>query len=123
MKYSIENQKIIAVIDNYFKGIFEGDVSKLKSIFHPNALLFGDIANEAYFKHVDEYLEIVNNRKSPKENNENFKMEIISIEILGNNAVAKLHVPMLGFNYYDLLSLSKVDGQWLIVNKLFTHIL
>ncbi|WP_394329748.1 nuclear transport factor 2 family protein [Zunongwangia profunda] len=29
---------------------------------------------------------------------------------------------MLGFNYYDYLSLFKINGEWKIVNKLFTNV-
>jgi hypothetical protein len=31
-------------------------------------------------------------------------------------------LPMLGYNYYDFLSLSKISGRWQIVNKLFTNV-
>ena len=48
-------------------------------------------------------------------------MKIIGIDIMGKIAIAKLHVPMLGYNYYDYLSLAKVNDDWKIVNKLFTH--
>ena len=75
-----------------------------------------------YFKNLGEYLEGVKNRKCPKELGETFNMKVLSIEILGNNAIAKLHLPMLGFNYYDLMSLSNIDSKWVIVNKLFTNV-
>jgi hypothetical protein len=29
---------------------------------------------------------------------------------------------MLGFNYYDFLSLLHLDGEWQIVCKVFTHV-
>lgn len=35
--------EIQAVINNYFEGIFYGDLQKLESAFHPQCLLFGDI--------------------------------------------------------------------------------
>lgn len=120
--YTKETTEIQSLIDDYFKGIFHGDVEKLRLTFHPQCLLFGDINGQPYFKNVDEYLEGVRNRKSPHEQGENFKMEILGIEILGNNAFAKLHLPMLGYNYYDFLSLSKISGRWQIVNKLFTNV-
>src|SRR5687768_7796534 len=120
--YTKETTEIQSLIDDYFKGIFRGDVEKLRLAFHPQCLLFGDINGQPYFKNVDEYLEGVRNRKSPHEQGENFSMEILGIEISGNNAIAKLHLPMLGYNYYDFLSLSKIAGRWQIVNKLFTNV-
>ncbi len=71
---------------------------------------------------MSEYLDGVRNRQSPKELEEEFHMEILSIEVLGQVAVSKVKVPMLGYNYYDFLSLSMVDGEWKIVNKVFTHV-
>lgn len=120
--YTKEASDIQSLIDDYFQGIFHGDTEKLKAVFHPQCLLFGDINGQSYFKNVDEYLEAVRNRKSPLELGENFGMEITGIEILGANAMAKVHLPMLGYNYYDFLSLSKIAGKWLIVNKLFTNV-
>ena len=49
-------------------------------------------------------------------------MKIIGIEVLGKIAIAKLHVPILGYNYYDYLSLNKIEEKWTIVGKVFTHI-
>ena len=120
--YTDKSKAITAVVNNYFEGIFYGNVDKLKGSFIDNAHIYGDIKGEAYSKTVDEYLEGVKTRKSPNELQEEFKMELIGIEIMGDVAMAKVHLPMLGFNYYDFLSLSIVNGEWKIVNKVFTHV-
>lgn len=120
--YNDNATAISAVLLNYFNGVFNGDVSLLRSIFHPQTLVSGDINGQPYFKTLDQYLDSVKNRKSPHALNETFRMEILSIEIINLIAVAKVHLPMFDFNYYDLLSLSKVDGQWIIVNKLLTNV-
>lgn len=117
-----EAADIQETIADYFKGIFFGDIPKLRSVFHPHCLLIGDINGQPYFKTVNEYLEGVQNRKSPNDLGEVFKMKILSIECRNSIAYIKLHVPMLGFNYYDYISMSKIDGRWMIVNKLFTNI-
>jgi len=49
-------------------------------------------------------------------------MEILSIEILGNNAIVKAKLPILDYNYLDFLSLAKINEEWKIVNKLFAHV-
>jgi uncharacterized membrane protein YiaA len=107
---------------NYFNGIYNGDTALLEKTFHPKALIVGDIKGLPYFKTVDQYLEGVKNRKSPNELGEKFKMEIISLEIINHTAVAKVKVPIFEYNYYDQLSLAIVDGKWVIVNKLLTHV-
>jgi hypothetical protein len=123
MKTTDENRKqITSVLENYFNGIFAGDIHLLRSAFHPMAFLSGDINGEPYFKTLEQYLDGVKNRKSPNELGAKFGMEIISIEIINTIAVAKTHVPIFEYNYYDLLSLSLIDGKWVIVNKLLTHV-
>lgn len=122
MSYSVASQEIISVIENYFQGIYRGNTTLLRSVFHRDSLLFGDVKGSPYQKGIDEYLTTVANRKSPAELNEPFQMKILSIEVLGTVALAKVHVPMLGYNYYDYLSLLQVDQQWRIVAKLFAHV-
>lgn len=118
-----ENIKTIELlITHYFEGIFYGDVPKLEACFHENVQIYGDIKGVDYLKSVTAYLEGVKSRKSPKDLDEPYQMKIIGIEVLGKIAMAKLHVPMLGYNYYDYLSLAKIEGDWKIVNKIFTHV-
>ncbi len=120
--YKEHIKEIEDLITNYFEGIFYGDITKLESCFHENTYLYGDIKGADYLKSVTEYLEGVKNRQSPEDLNETLKMKIIGIDVMGKIAMAKLHVPMLGYNYYDYLSLSKIKDEWKIVNKIFTHV-
>lgn len=114
--------EIQTVITNYFEGIYYGDIEKLESAFHPQCLLVGEINGQPYFKTLPEYLNAVKNRKSPSESGEKFLMKILGIESVNDIATAKLHLPLLGYNYYDYMSLSRFDGQWKIVNKIFTNV-
>jgi len=120
--YKEHIKEIEKLIDNYFMGIFNGDRAKLEACFNENVHIYGDIKKIEYFKNVKDYLDGVQNRQSPKDLDETFQMNIIGIDIMGNIAMVKLHVPMLGYNYYDYLSLAKVDSNWQIVNKIFTHV-
>ena len=120
--YKENIKEIENLITNYFEGIFEGDVIKLESCFHENTYLYGDIKGVDYLKSINEYLEGVKSRQSPKDLNEQLNMKTIGIDIMGKIAMAKLHVPMLGYNYYDYLSLTKINNEWKIVNKIFTHV-
>jgi hypothetical protein len=120
--YKENIEEIENLITNYFEGIFEGSVLKLEACFHEKTNIYGDIKGVDYLKNVTEYIDGVKSRKSPKDLNESFKMKIIGIDIIGKIAMVKLHVPMLGYNYYDYLSLTKLDNHWKIVNKIFTHV-
>ncbi len=120
--YQKEIESIEQLISKYFQGIFQGKAELLRQCFQDTTLIYGDIKGTDYLKNVPDYLEGVQNRKSPEDLKESFAMKIIGIDIMGKIAMAKLHVPMLGYNYYDYLSLSKIEGEWKIVNKIFTHV-
>ncbi|GMN07996.1 hypothetical protein MTsPCn5_33850 [Croceitalea sp. MTPC5] len=120
--YKNNIKEIEQVIANYFEGIFYGDPDKLETCFTSNAIIYGDINGVPYQKSTTEYIDGVKNRQSPNELNEAFKMDTIGIDVIGNIAMAKVHLPMLGYNYYDYLSLTKIDSEWKIVNKIFSHV-
>ena len=110
------------VVDTYFASLFDGNVDRLRSTFHPRAILSGEVRGAPYYKPLEEYLEGVKNRRSPKQLGETFAMKALSVEVLGPIAFVKTHSPMLGFNYYDFLSLVQFKGRWLIAAKIFAHI-
>ncbi len=121
--YTTDSADIARILtDAYFKGIYEGDVNLLGSIFYPGTLLFGDAAGKPYYKTLAQYLDGVGHRQSPKDSGKPFKGEIISIEVIQSIAVAKVHVKMYDFNYFELLAFHKLDGKWVIVNKMIADV-
>jgi hypothetical protein len=48
-------------------------------------------------------------------------MKIVSLDITGNEAFVKVADLYLGFQFTDYLSLMKIEGVWVIVNKTFYH--
>ncbi|MDO3645089.1 nuclear transport factor 2 family protein [Mucilaginibacter sp. L3T2-6] len=108
--------------DYYFKGIYEGDIQTLKNIYHPGTLLFGDVKGQPYAKTLQQYLDGVANRQSPKDSGKPFKGEVISVNVINSIAVATVHVKMYDFNYEEFLSFHKIDGRWLIVNKMISDV-
>lgn len=116
------HQEIHNVIKTYFDSIFYGNVELLRTTFHPGAILSGEVKGAPYYKTLEEYLQIVQDRKSPNDLGEEFKMQTLAVEILDHIAFVKTHCQMLGFNYFDYLSLVRKGDRWLIVSKVFTHI-
>jgi len=106
----------------YFKGIYEGDVKTLGQIFHPGTLLFGDVKGQPYAKTLDQYLDGVQHRQSPKDSAKPFKGTITSVNVANSIAIAKVHVKMYEFNYDEFLSFHKINNRWLIVNKMITEV-
>lgn len=121
--YQTPETEIRNVIENYyFKGIYEGNTELLKKAFYKGALLFGDVDGVPYFKTAEQYIEGVGNRESPQKSGKDFKAEIISIDVINSIAVAKLHVTMYDFNYYNFITFNHIDGKWFIVNKTLTNV-
>jgi hypothetical protein len=106
----------------YFKGIYEGDVPLLRNIYHPGTLLFGDVKGQPYAKTLDQYLDGVAHRQSPKDSGKPFKGDIISINVVNSIGIAEVKVKMYEFNYHEFLSFHKIDGRWLIVNKMISDV-
>ena len=109
-----------ALEEYYFKGIYEGDVNKLHKVFHPGTLLFGDVKGQPYAKTLAEYLDGVQHRQSPKDSGKPFKGAIVNIKAINSIAIAEVTVRMYDFNYHEFLSFHKIDGNWLIVNKMIS---
>ena len=124
----MENNKgdstaITEALENYyFKGIYEGNLDLLNHVYNPGTLLFGDVKGQPYAKTLDQYLDGVKNRQSPKDSGKPFKGEIISINLVNSIAIAEVKVKMYDFNYHEFLSFHKLNGNWLIVNKMISDI-
>lgn len=108
-------------VNAYFDGVYRGDVAALAELFDIDAQVYGDIDGQPYYKSASAYLAGVAARKSPAELGEPYRMRLLALDRQDNIASVKLHSPMLGFDYYLYLTLRRLDGQWLIVNKTFSH--
>jgi len=114
---------ISQILENaYFKSIYEGDVNTLGSVFYPGALLFGDVKGQPYRKNLEEYLYGVGHRQSPKDSGKPFKGEIISVNVVNSIAIAEVKVRMYDFYYHELLSFHRIDGKWMLVNKMISDV-
>jgi hypothetical protein len=107
---------------SYFPGIYTGDVKLLRTIYHPGTMLFGDVKGQPYAKTLDQYLDGVEHRQSPKDFGKPFKGEVLDIRVMNSIGVAEVKVKMYDFNYHEFLSFHKIDGKWLIVNKMISDV-
>jgi len=107
---------------SYFPGIYDGDVKLLRTVYHPGTLLFGDVKGQPYAKNLEQYLDGVGHRQSPKDSGKPFKGEILNIRVVNSIAVVEVKVKMYDFNYQEFLSFHKIDGKWLIVNKMISDV-
>lgn len=106
----------------YFKGIYEGDTTLLSTVFHPGTMLFGDVKGQPYAKTLEQYLDGVQIRQSPKDSGKPFNGEILNIRVVNSIAVAEVKVTMYDFVYQEFLSFHRIDDRWLLVNKMISDI-
>jgi hypothetical protein len=119
----LDKAAITGALENYyFKGIYEGNLELLNQVYNTETLLFGDMKRQPYAKTLDQYLDGVKNRQSPKDSGKPFKREIISINLVNSIAIAEVKVKMYDFNYHEFLSFHKLQGRWLIVNKMISDV-
>lgn len=116
--------EIVSALDLFFDGFYEGDVDKLKQIFHPNCHLFSAADGPLEDDDMSTVYEHVVNRLSPASRNQPRYDRIISIDVSGPEAaLAKVQIAFGDRFFTDYLSLLHIDGKWQIISKTFTYVL
>ena len=111
----IELEQVSQVIQCYFDGLHYGDTKKLREIFHSDAYLKAPELRRG----LDEWLALVAQRQKPATNGDEYAYRILSVDVVGQQAMVKVLCPLLGNIYIDFLGLLKEDGHWRIVNKMY----
>ena len=116
-------QEIAEALAAYFDGFYEGDVDKLKRIFHPSAHLFsatdGPLADDA----IEAVYERVGGRANPADTGQQRLDRILSIDKSGaESALAKVQIAIGPKLFTDYLNLLKIDGRWQIIAKIYTYV-
>lgn len=111
---------IEATIQTYFDSMYESSGDKVKKAFHADAKVVGYLEDELHIMSVADFANFVESQQpSPKQKGDAIRLDILSIDITGKTAVAKVRDDYLGMTFLDSLSLLKSDGEWTIYNKLF----
>lgn len=108
-------------IQLYFDGLRNRDVESLKKAFHADAKLYTVDKTGALDEMNQEkwYTRIRPSAQNPDARWE-VDANIASLEINGNTAVAKTIVEFPRVQFTDYLSLLKLNGEWKIVNKIYS---
>jgi len=112
---------ITQTVEHYFQGMYHSDTERLKKAFHPEAYLFGYFQGAFTHASANDWFEMVKQRPAPAKDGEPYDMRIVSIDLTGEVAVVKVADLYMDLRFTDYLTLLKVDGEWLIVNKVFHH--
>lgn len=115
-----DDQQIRNTIQTYFDCMYESSAEKTHAAFHENAKITGYLKGELYQMSVSEFADFVAGQQpSPKEQGEAARLDVVSLEISGDTAIAMVRDDYLGMTFLDTLSFLKSDGEWRIYNKLF----
>jgi Putative lumazine-binding len=101
--------------NDYLIGGTENDAERVASAFHPNARMI--YLNEGKYTEVNA-AQFFRERIKPGPAQER-KTAVLSIEINGHAAFAKLHIVNPRGAFFDYMTLLKIDGTWKIINKSF----
>jgi hypothetical protein len=104
-----------ACLEDYMSG----DGSRVEKAFHPTATMKYIDAKTGEFKDVPiaEYIARVKAATSKSDR----KIDILSLNVEGNAAQAKIKIDMQKVILYDYMNLLKVGGEWKIVSKIFSR--
>jgi len=115
--------EIASALAVYFDGFYEGNVDKLRSVFHPACHLYSAPDGELLDHDMEAVYARVGSRTKPSERGDIKDDAIIAIDQSGPEcACAKVMIALGNNRYTDYLSLLTVDGRWQIVGKTFTAV-
>ena len=113
-----DTERITAKIEGYVLGCQKGDEATLKDVFHPEARMFGAVGDTRYdLTIVPGMSQAVTDMPTVDHD-----ARILSIDIAGDAASVKLAESRFwGQDFVDFFLLNRIDGEWQIVAKSFTH--
>lgn len=106
---------------NYMDGGTYGDTARMAKVFHPSASM--KFINKQTGQFTDmpiaDYLARIKASAGKKTDR---KTRILSVDIVGTAAQARLELDYPTFQFIDLFNLLKINGTWLVVSKIFYRV-
>ena len=115
-----DDTEIRDTIQTYFDCMHQSNSDKAHVEFHENAKITGYLEDGLHQMSVDEFAGFVASQQpSPQAQGQPARLDVVSVAVAGDTAVAQVRDDYLGMTFLDTLSLLKADGRWQIYNKLF----
>lgn len=109
-----------AAVELYFQGHATGNGDFWRRAFHPEAKLFW-VKDGAFAQRT--LAEFIGGAAGkPADDEAKRTRKITLIDVTGDSAVAKVELDYPAIKFTDYLSLLKLDGKWVIVNKIFHRV-
>ena len=108
-------------VQYYFDGGRMGDSATLRRAFHPEARMLFVRDSALAIVPIGEYIaRVAGNPPKPGAVDSTVR-RVVSIDFAGDAAIAKLEQRRPSMLVTDYMSLLKVDGRWVVVNKIFSR--
>ena len=108
-------------VQYYFDGGKHRDSLTLRKAFHPDARMLFARDGKLAVVPIGEYITRVGSEQLEPGEVDSTERKVVSVDVVGDAAVAKLELKRPNTILTDYMSLLEVDGRWLIVNKIFTR--
>jgi hypothetical protein len=115
-----EEEAVRATVELYFQGMMEANPEALREAFHTDARLIGLGGDGQVMIIPFEKWASGWEGRDPRDPETHVNV-IIDVDVHGTAANAKTDLKWPNVRYIDYLSLLKVDGEWVIVNKIWTE--
>ena len=106
-----------APLEAYLRGHATGSADEFRPAFHPDAQLWGMRNGTLIRMTAEDYVGRASGSPPPDEAQRRRWIE--SIDVTGDTAVAKIILDYPAVRFTDYMALSRIDGRWVIINKMF----
>jgi len=116
-----DRQAIEQTVRRYFDGLYNSNGEDIRATFHPDAMVTGFMSDtgEMSAMNFEKFVAFVEGQTSPASAGEPCELDVVTIDIAGKVATAKLLDRYLNIRFTDYLSLVKDDKGWRVYNKLW----
>ena len=108
-------------VQYYFDGGKNRDSVALRKAFHPDARMLFAKDGKLVVVPIGEYIARVAENKLKPGEVDSTKRRVTSVDVAGDAAIARLELERRDALVTDYMSLLKVDGRGVIVNKIFAR--
>ena len=114
---SAEEAAVRAALEHYFRGHATGQGEHFRKVFHADSKLYAIRDGKFWNLTSEQYIARAPGSAAADEAKRKRTIEIV--DITGNAAIAKVVLDYPQVKFTDHMSMLKVDGTWMIVNKTF----
>jgi len=107
-----------APVEAYLRGHATGDGEEWRKAFHPAAMVTGLRDGKLVSMSAPDF--VARAAGKPAADEAQRKRRIVSIDVAGDAALAKVELDYPKVFFVDYLSLLKIDGEWKIAQKTYT---